>query len=99
MATIYRKESFIRNPQVVDNKFMGMNNLPKIYKNVRDEDYIIGHGYDERPDLLAYKLYGSVRYWWVFAMRNPDILKDPIRDFKAGVKIVLPAEETVKNNY
>ena len=91
----YKRESFIRNPQVIDQKFMGMNNLPKVYKNVRDESYIIGHGYDQRPDLLAYKLYGSTRYWWVFALRNPDILKDPIRDFTAGKQIILPAEETI----
>ena len=96
MPQEYRRESFIRNPDYVDDKFMGMNNLPKIYKSVKDEEYIIGHGYDERPDLLAYQLYGSTRYWYVFALRNPDILKDPIRDFKAGKSIILPAEESVK---
>lgn len=96
MPKQYSRESFIRNPQYIDDKFMGMNNLPKVYKNVKDEAYIIGHGYDQRPDLLAYKLYGSTRYWWVFALRNPDILKDPIRDFKAGIRIMLPAEESVQ---
>jgi hypothetical protein len=91
----YKRGSFIRNPDIIDGKFMGLNELPKVLKNVKDETYIIGHGYDERPDLLAHKLYGSVRYWWVFAQRNPDVLKDPIRDFKAGTKIMLPAEESI----
>lgn len=95
MPQDYKKGSFIRNPDIIDGKFMGMNELPKVLKNVKDESYIIGHGYDERPDLLAYKLYGSTRLWWVFAQRNPDILKDPIRDFKAGKQIILPAEEVV----
>jgi hypothetical protein len=31
----------------------------------------------------------------VFALRNPDILKDPIRDFKAGIVIKLPSMESV----
>lgn len=96
MAT-YRKESFIRDPSLVDNKFLGMNKLPKMPKTSTDEVYIIGPGYDQRPDLLAYRLYGTSRYWWVFSMRNPDILKDPIRDFTAGKQIVLPAEGTVRN--
>jgi len=28
--------------------------------------------------------------WWVFALRNPDVIKDPIRDFKTGVVIIVP---------
>jgi hypothetical protein len=51
--------------------------------------------YDERPDLLAYELYGSTRLWWVFTLRNPDLLKDPIRDFKSGLTIFLPSADSV----
>jgi phage tail protein X len=50
-----------------------------------------------RPDILAYKVYGTTSLWWVFALRNPDILKDPIRDFKAGITIKLPSPESVKS--
>jgi hypothetical protein len=39
---------------------------------------------------LAYDLYGSSKYWWVFAQRNMEILKDPVYDLVAGIKIYLP---------
>jgi hypothetical protein len=44
---------------------------------------------------LAYKVYGSTALWWVFALRNPDTLKDPIRDFKAGTVIKLPSADII----
>jgi hypothetical protein len=46
--------------------------------------------YTYRPDLLAYDLYGSEKLWWVFAQRNMDVIKDPVYDLVAGVKIYLP---------
>jgi hypothetical protein len=46
--------------------------------------------YDLRPDLMANKEYGSSRFWWVFALRNKDILIDPVEDFKAGTEIHVP---------
>ena len=93
----YRKDSFLSRAEKINDIFLGLNNLPKVQKTLKDEVYIIGHGYDERPDLLAHQLYGNTRLWWVFAMRNPDILKDPIRDFKPGTQIILPSEESVNN--
>jgi hypothetical protein len=45
---------------------------------------------DKRPDLLSQQQYGTPRLWWVFAVRNPDILLDPIGDFTAGVEIYVP---------
>jgi len=52
--------------------------------------YVITPAYTYRPDLLAYDLYGKKELWWVFAQRNPDIIKDPVYDFVAGTKILLP---------
>jgi len=43
--------------------------------------------YNNRPDLLSYDLYGTTRLWWVFAIRNPNIIKDPIYDFVPGIQI------------
>ena len=94
--SIYRRDSFMRRAEKLNDIFLGVNNLPTIQKSIKDEVYIIGHGYDERPDLLAHQLYGSTRLWWVFAIRNPDLIKDPIRDFKSGLKIILPSEESVQ---
>jgi len=51
--------------------------------------------YHERPDLLSFDLYGSPRWWWVFACRNIDILIDPIGDFKSGTLIFTPTKESI----
>jgi hypothetical protein len=52
--------------------------------------------YENRPDLLSYDLYGDARLWWVFAMRNKRILKDPVYDLRAGTKVYLPKLSTIK---
>ena len=46
--------------------------------------------YEHRPDLLAHELYGNAKLWWVFAEFNPDLLNDPIVDFKTGITIKYP---------
>ena len=50
-----------------------------------------------RPDLLAFDLYGDVGYWWVFAVRNKSILKDPIYDLVPGRTIYIPQAETIRS--
>lgn len=52
--------------------------------------YEIKPAYNRRPDLLAYDMYGKKELWWVFAQRNPEVLKDPVFDFVSGTKIYLP---------
>jgi hypothetical protein len=52
--------------------------------------------YQNRPDLLSYDLYNTVDLWWVFAVRNPSIIKDPVFDMVAGIKIYLPKITTLK---
>ena len=46
--------------------------------------------HNQKPDLLAYELYGNAKLWWVFALFNQDKLKDPIIDFKEGITIKVP---------
>jgi len=53
--------------------------------------------YENRPDLLAYDLYKDPSLWWVFAVRNKKIIKDPVYDLVAGVKIYLPKMNTLKS--
>jgi alpha-L-fucosidase len=52
--------------------------------------------YQYRPDLLANDLYGTPDLWWVFAVRNVNVIRDPIFDFKAGITIFLPNINTIK---
>jgi len=88
--------SFIRNPEILLKQFMGINNLPSIRPSAADEEYLIDTAYDQRPDLLAHNIYGEPRLWWVFFLRNPDSLRDPLRDFSAGKTIILPSQQAVR---
>jgi len=60
-----------------------------------DVKYVIDRVYKNRPDLLAYDLYGDAALWWVFAVRNPNVLKNPLGDFLPGVSIYLPKKATL----
>ncbi len=53
--------------------------------------------YQYRPDLLAYDLYQDPKLWWVFSVRNKDIIKDPVFDMLAGRRIYLPKLSVLKN--
>lgn len=88
------KNSFL-NAGTLQGRFTDVNNLPSVPMSPYDEEYVISTDTDERPDILAFKLYGSVDLWWVFALRNPDTIVDPIRDFKAGTVIMLPSRQVV----
>tara|TARA_B100000927_G_C16094031_1_gene320371 strand:+ start:158 stop:460 length:303 start_codon:yes stop_codon:yes gene_type:complete len=95
MAISHGKNSFLKNAGFID-EFLDINKLPVMPSSVYDEQYTIKPDVEGRPDILAYKLYGSTNLWWVFALRNPDTLIDPIRDFKAGTVITLPSDDSVK---
>ena len=64
-----------------------------------DTSYTIETKYNNRPYLLAYDLYGNPGYFWVFAMRNPDIIRDITWDFTAGTTITIPSATNVKATY
>jgi hypothetical protein len=63
-----------------------------------DDDvlYEVQPQFTHRPDLLSFSVYGTSKLWWVFAQRNMDVLKDPVFDLEAGVKIFLPREDRLK---
>ena len=54
---------------------------------------VLSSKYELRPDKLSNDLYGTTNYWWVFCVLNPDIIKDPIYDFVAGIEISVPTVE------
>lgn len=69
------------------------------YRNFRklasDVQYRIDRIYQYRPDLLAHDIYDNSALWWVFAVRNPNVIKDPVFDFRPGVAIYIPKKETL----
>lgn len=66
--------------------------IPSLSDDVR---FKITEKYAYRPDLLAYELYGDSKLWWVFAVRNKDVIKDSIYDFISGQIIFIPKIETI----
>jgi acetate kinase len=71
-----------------------------VYRSIPETDddtrYTIESKYQKRPDLLAYDLYGTSEFWWVFIVRNPNAFLDPIDDFNTGVTIFLPSKSTIE---
>jgi alpha-L-fucosidase len=62
-----------------------------------DFKYVIENQYRNRPDLLAFDLYGDPKLWWVFAARNPNKLgPDPYFNFTAGTGIYIPNIDTLR---
>jgi len=99
MADFHKTSSFyIDTP--VKNFYLDLWEAERIdiQEDITDTEYVIEHKYKERPDLLAHALYGNARLWWVFSMRNKDVLIDPIADFQPGVKIWIPSNERIAGN-
>ena len=69
-----------------------------IFPSQSDTLYVVQAKYNRRPDLLSFDLYGSTGWWWVFAIRNPDIIKDPIFDLTAGITIYLIDKQRLPQN-
>jgi len=75
--------------------YLDIATLPSIPKAVDDVLFTINRTYQYRPDLLAFDLYGDAGLWWVFALRNPNTVKDPIFDMKINTRIYLPKKATL----
>ena len=69
----------------------------QIPKLVSDVKFTITQVYHMRPDLLAFDLYEDSELWWVFAQRNPDLLKNPLIDFSVGTVIAIPTIATLRD--
>jgi hypothetical protein len=76
--------------------FLDLYQHRSIPKNRNDRVFKINQIYQYRPDLLAFDLYKRSSLWWVFAVRNIEILQDPIFDFRAGVSIYIPDVASLK---
>lgn len=94
MPASYSKSSPYAKTSVHGNflDVMEYRNFPKLPDDV---SFRINPTYQYRPDLLAHDLYGDAGLWWVFAVRNPNTIKDPIFDFRAGTTIFLPKKATL----
>jgi hypothetical protein len=95
MAEIQYAQNSLYSKTPFYGDFLDLANFPAIPKNPDDVLFAINKTYQYRPDLLAYDLYEDTGLWWVFALRNPNTIKDPIFDMKIGNRIFLPKKATI----
>jgi hypothetical protein len=90
MAVKYRNDSLYRSTGIVNGKYLDILGETLDINTFELRTYTITGNHENRPDLLAYELYGNPKLWWVFSFFNQDTLLDPIVDFTAGLTITVP---------
>lgn len=95
MATYSKSSPYYNTPSW--GQFLDIWSSKTIPADVTDAHYQIDAAYNLRPDLLAFDLYQDTNLWWVFAVRNPDVLIDPLLNFRTGTVIYVPTKTTLKN--
>jgi hypothetical protein len=89
-TNLYDQRSFLKNAEF-RNFYLGVNKLPNISLQVGDLVQVPPEC-ENRIDLFSYQQYGSSRLWWVIALANADIIKDPTWDFKSGMTVFVPRD-------
>jgi hypothetical protein len=95
--TVYSKTSPYYGT-VMNQGYLDVMTFRDFERQDDDIEWEVTKDYENRPDLLAFNLYNDVNLWWVFAMRNPNVIQDPIYDLVAGTKIFLPKLSTLKRD-
>ena len=93
---MYSKTSpyFITN---LTGSYLDLLRLRDIPAQSDDILFTVTQQYSNRPDLLAYDLYSDATLWWVFAVRNKSVIKDPVFDMIPGQQIYLPKLSTINS--
>lgn len=94
---LYNKSSPYYNTKY-DKGYLDVISYRDIIAEADDVYYKIAKTYEYRPDLLSQYLYKTPDYWWVFAVRNSSIIKDPVFDFVAGTNIFIPKLSNIKQS-
>ena len=94
-TTFYDPRSFYALTTVTPT-YMDHTVFPTVVFDGDESRYLIDAKYQNRPDKLAYDLYGTAKLWWVFSLCNRDKLEDPVWDFRSGLQITVPSPNSVK---
>jgi hypothetical protein len=91
----YRERSpYAKTPQT--NWYLDRLRFRDIPPDGTDRAITVQARYTERPDLLSYDLYGTTDFWWIFAVRNMNVIEDPIFDLQSGIEIFVPTRDRVR---
>lgn len=76
--------------------YLGPIQLRAIPSDTSDIYALVDSMYQYRPDLLSNDMYGTPAYWWVFMIRNMDLIRDPIWDLTSGMAIYIPTLDRIQ---
>lgn len=96
-SVTYSRKSPYFNATGLRGKYLDVLSLPTIPKLADDVLYTVPASYKWRPDLLSFDLYNTSELWWVFAMRNPNLIKDPVFDLVPGIQIYIPKQSNLSS--
>jgi hypothetical protein len=92
---MYKSHSPWSKTSVLFSRVLDIQKPRVLFRDPLDEYVAIPQEFDQRPDLYSFEKYGTAKYWWIFAKRNPDAILDPINDFVAGKKIYVPKRTNI----
>jgi len=93
--SLYKKSTPWANTYI-NKMYLELLEIRPVPAETDDFQYTIETQYKNRPDLLAYDLYGDPKLWWVFVQRNMDTIRDPIYDFAPGTVIYCPKKSNIQ---
>jgi hypothetical protein len=95
LATYQPSSVYFSTPQ--NSYYLGFWQPPYVAPSANDQIITVAQRYRHRPDLLSSDLYGTAQLWWIFAMINPDEIKDPIYDLVPGMTIRAPSTSSIQS--
>jgi hypothetical protein len=87
--TYSRTSPYANTPQT--SWFLAKYKHRAIPRDSEDIPIVLDSRHNYRPDKLSQELYGTPALWWVFMVRNIDLIRDPINDFTTGILIFAPS--------
>lgn len=97
MSAVYKSSSPYAITNTV-NKYVTYLDVwqpPALTYSSQDKIIYLPEKYKNRPDLLSYDYYNTVGLWWVFAVYNSNVIKDPIYDMIPGIQILIPSKDNL----
>lgn len=83
--TKFYKKTVVNNIQEVDLLYHNLSEFKMKY----DPDYYRTDTTDAmRPDLISYRNYGTIRYWWIICLVNS--IQNPFNDITVGMILKIP---------
>lgn len=84
--TVFYNITDIGNGDEYDHLY---NNLSKFKITYPVQYYRITEEDTMRPDLISYKAYGAVDFWWLLMMYNK--INSPLTDMEVGTLLKIPS--------